>query len=182
MQALFRLTLVGCLLPAPMLLAQNNSDLKGTFPFNETIHIVQQGAVGGQCGTSLSGPVSTAVYNDTGYWTFDGKGNMWAQDHGTYVTVFPPTDASQVTGAGASCKGTYTIPETGKVYLHYKCSLDNWVSYFDVHSLGHLTGTTLLVETMSNSDGSPGVTPYVLKGATVGCSNVLENTVVSLTK
>lgn len=47
MQALFRLTLVGCLLPAPMLLAQHDSDLNGNFPFNETIHIVQQGAVGG---------------------------------------------------------------------------------------------------------------------------------------
>jgi hypothetical protein len=182
MQLAFRVALFGCLLPAPMLLAQHNSDLKGNFPFNETIHIVQQPASGGKCGVSLSGPVSTALYNDTGYWFFDGKGNMSAQDHGVFVTVFPPTDASQVTGAAASCKGTYTIPEAGKVYLHYKCSLDNWISYFDVHSLGHLTGTTLLVETMSNSDGSPGVTPYVYNGATVGCSTVLENTTVSLTK
>ena len=110
---------------------------------------------------------------------------MTASDHGVYVTVFPPTDASQVTGAAAKCTGTYSIPDgngDSVVYLHYKCSLDDWTSYFDVHSVGHLTPANLLVETRSNADGTPGVTPYVYLGETVGCSNVLENTTVSLTR
>jgi hypothetical protein len=176
------LALVGLLLPAPMILAQHENTLNGSFPFNETIHIVQQPATGGACGASLSGSVSTARYNDTGFWTFDGKGHMWASDHGVFATVFPPSDASQVKGAAAQCKGTYVVPDKSIVYLHYHCSLDNWTSYFDVHSIGHITPANILVETMSNSDGTPGITPYVYKGSTVGCSTVLENTTVSLTK
>ena len=67
MRTVFRLALVGCIASAPCLFAQNESKLNGSFPFNETIHIVQQPAVGGACGTSLTGTVSTAVYTrDTG--------------------------------------------------------------------------------------------------------------------
>ncbi|MGA2535127.1 MAG: hypothetical protein ABSF53_03860 [Terracidiphilus sp.] len=179
MQKTLRLALVACLMPAPMLLAQK--ELKGSFPFNETIHIVQQAATDGKCGTSLSGAVSSAIINDTGIWTFDGNGHMTIADHGAEITVNPPTDASQVVAEAAECKGSYSWLDKSTLDLHYRCSLDHFVSYFQVHSIGKVTPFNILVEVAANPDGTPGVSPYIYKGETVGCSNVLENTVVSLT-
>src|ERR1035437_3296418 len=94
-----------------VLVAQNAplSKLKGDFPFNETLHIVEQPAVGGVCGATLSGPVSMVIYNDTGIWSFDGKGNIHMTDSGMFINVVPPTDASQVTPAAATCSGTYAM-------------------------------------------------------------------------
>jgi hypothetical protein len=185
MKSVSGIALLGCcLLPASLLLAQEpnflNKELNGTFPFNETIHIIQQDAVGGSCGSSLSGPVSEAIINDQGSWNFDGKGNTTINDHGIEITSNPPTDASQVVAEAANCKGTYNVVDPSTVNLHYKCSTDNWVSYFDVHSVGKITPFNILVEVALNPDGTPGVSPYVYEGVTVGCSNVLENTTVSL--
>ena len=181
------LMLAGTLLFAPFLSAQGtssktytNADVKGSFPFNETIHIVQQPAVNGACGTSLSGPVTTAIINDTGTWTFDGKGNMSIVDQGVEITSNPPTDASQVVGAAAICSGTYNLLPKGILDLHYNCSLDHFVSYFQVHSLGKITPYNILITTVNNPDGTPGVTPYIYGSSVVGCSNVVENTVVSI--
>lgn len=100
------LSLAVCLLSVPFAFGQNNAKLKGDFPFNETLHIVQQPAVGGQCGPSLVGPVSTAIYNDQGIWSFDGKGNVHMTDSGTFMTVSTPSDASQVVPGAAECFGT----------------------------------------------------------------------------
>jgi hypothetical protein len=178
---LAHLSLVMCLMSAPAIFAQDNGDLRGSFPFNETIHVVQQAAVNGACGTSLSGPVSSSIINDTGIWTFDGRGHMSVEDHGIEITQNPPTDASQVVGEAALCKGTYQVLDRRTVDLRYQCSLDNYVSYFQVHSIGSITPTNILVTVANNPDGSPAVTPYIYAGVTVGCSYVVENTVVSRT-
>lgn len=183
-----RLALIGSLLLTSGLLAQSASaqhvsdaDLKGSFPFNETIHIVQQAAVNGACGTSLSGPVTSSIINDTGTWTFDGKGNMSIVDAGVLIGTNPPTQASQVVGQAAQCYGTYHLLSKDMVDLHYNCSLDKGVSYFKVHSMGRITPFNILVNTVNNADGTPGVTPYIYGSAVVGCAYVAENTVVSLT-
>ena len=119
----FALTLATCLLSAPLVFCQNNASLKGDFPFNETLHIVQQPAVNGQCGSSLVGPVTTAIYNDQGIWSFDGKGNVHMTDSGTFMTVSTPNDASQVVPGAAECYGTYDLLNSSTVDFHYKCSL-----------------------------------------------------------
>lgn len=84
----------------------NPNRLKGDFPFNETIHIVQQPAVNGTCGSSLSGPVTSSIITDTGIWSFDGKGHVKMHDSGIFILVNPPTDASQVQPEAAQCAGT----------------------------------------------------------------------------
>jgi hypothetical protein len=175
----FALALATCLLSVPLVFCQNNASLKGDFPFNETLHIVQQPAVNGQCGASLVGPVSTAIYNDQGIWSFDGKGNVHMTDSGTFMTVSTPTDASQVAPGAAQCYGTYNLLDSGTVDFHYKCSLDHFASYFQVHTTGRVTNTAILVEDWVKPDGTLEVTPYVYGTATVGCSYVLENTTIS---
>ncbi len=174
------LSLAVCLLSASSAYSQNNAKLKGDFPFNETLHIVQQPAVGGQCGASLVGPVSTAIYNDQGIWSFDGKGNVHMTDSGTFMTVSTPSDASQVVPGAAECFGTYNIVDSGIVDFHYQCSLDHFASYFQVHTTGRFTSTNILVEDWVKPDGSLEVTPYVYGNTVVGCSYVLENTTISI--
>jgi hypothetical protein len=184
MKGCSRLFIVGCcLLPGSLLFAQDNrlnQILQGSFPFNETIHIVQQAAVDGKCGTSLSGPVTESIINDQGMLTFDGKGGIKIEDKGEEITLNPPTDGSQVVGEAALCKGTYNLLDRHTVDLHYNCSLDHFASYFAVHSTAKLTDFNLLMKTALNSDGTPGVFPYVFNGVTVGCSYVVENTTASL--
>ena len=158
----------------------NVSKLKGDFPFNETLHIIQQPAVNGACGSALSGPVSEGIITDTGIWSFDGKGKVHINDSGTFITVNPPTDASQVVPEAAECKGTYSMIDDATVDLHYNCSTDNWNSYFVVHTTGRFTNNTLLVEVWHNADGSLEVTPYVYGNTVVACTYVLENTVAAL--
>jgi hypothetical protein len=175
------LLVIGCFMSAPMLFAQNYL-LNGSFPFNETITIVQQPAVKGACGKTLSGPVSEAVIYDTGIWSFDGKGHVSIKDSGMFITVNPPTDASQVTPEAAKCEGTYEVLNRSTVDFHYDCSTDNGVSYFKVHTTGKITPTNILVEAWDNPDGSLPVIPYVYKGAIVGCSYLGENTVISKTE
>ncbi len=175
------LLLAGCLLFAPALFAQHNNELKGNFPFNETIHVIQQPAVNGACGTSLSGPVSESIITDTGIWSFDGKGNVSIKDSGIFILVNPPTDASQVVPEAAQCVGTYNVLSKTVVDFHYKCSTDNFNSYFQVHTTGVITKTNILVEAWDNPDGSLPVTPYVYGNTIVGCSYIGENTVVSRT-
>ena len=171
---------VACLTCASMASAQKSAyNLKGNFPFNETIHIVEQAAVNGACGTSLTGPVTEAIINDTGTWSFDGNGNMTIHDSGAMITSNPPTDASQVVPEAADCVGTYNFLNANTVDLHYNCSLDHFTSYFVVHTTGKVTKSNILVEAWDNADGSLPVTPYVYGGVTVGCSYVLENTTVS---
>jgi hypothetical protein len=174
------LTLVVCLLAAPFVFSQNNASLQGDFPFNETLHIVQQPAVNGMCGSSLVGPVSTAIYNDQGIWSFDGKGNVHMTDSGTFITSAMPTDASQVVPSAAECYGTYNLLDSSTVDFHYKCSLDHFVSYFQVHTTGRVTNTSILVEDWVTPDGKLEVTPYVYGNTVVGCSYVLENTTMSI--
>jgi hypothetical protein len=166
-----------------VLVAQNAplSKLKGDFPFNETLHIVEQPAVGGVCGATLSGPVSMVIYNDTGIWSFDGKGNVHMTDSGMFINVVPPTDASQVTPAAATCSGTYAMLDESTVDFHYNCSLDHGASYFQVHTTGKVTNSNILVEAWVNPDGSLPVTPYIYGNTIVGCSYVGENTTISRT-
>lgn len=173
------LLLTGCLISAPMLLAQKNSDLKGNFPFNETIHIVQQAALNGACGNTLSGPVTSSIINDTGIWSFDGQGNVTIKDSGTFILSNPPTDASQVQPEAAICAGTYKLLDKDTVDFHYNCSTDNGASYFVVHTTGKITASNILVEAWNNPDGSLPVTPYVYGSTIVGCSYIAENTVIS---
>jgi hypothetical protein len=158
----------------------SNSQLKGSFPFNETLHIVQQPAVNGACGTSLSGPVTSSIYNDHGIWSFDGKGNVTISDSGIFMLVNPPTDASQIIPAASLCSGTYNVLDSSTVDFHYNCSVDGGASYFQVHTTGYYTKSSILVESWNNPDGSLPVTPYVLGGAVVGCDYVLENTTISI--
>jgi hypothetical protein len=176
-----RVLFIGCLvLTAPLLFAQNNI-LNGNFPFNETITIVQQPAVNGACGTTLSGPVTSAFINDTGIWSFDGKGKVSITDSGLYITSNPPTDASQVVPEHASCSGTYSVSkDLSTVDFHYNCSTDGGISYFQVHTTGRITLTNILVEAWLNPDGSLPVIPYVYRGVIAGCSYLAEDTVVSL--
>lgn len=158
----------------------NVAQLKGDFPFNETLHIIQQPAVDGACGSTLSGPVSEGIITDTGIWSFDGKGNVHIMDSGTFITATPATDASQVVPEGAECKGTYSMIDNATVDLHYNCSTDNFNSYFVVHTTGRFTNNTLLVEVWHNADGSLQVTPYVFGNTVVACTYVIENTVAAL--
>ena len=116
------LLLAGCLLSAPMLFAQHNSDLKGDFPFNETIHVIQQTnpPSGGACGATLTGPVTELIITDQGTWSFDGKGNVTIKDSGILITNNPPSDASQVVPEAAQCVGKYNLLDKSTVDFHYK--------------------------------------------------------------
>ncbi len=157
----------------------NPNRLKGDFPFNETIHIVQQPAVNGACGSSLSGPVTSSIITDTGIWSFDGKGHVKMHDSGIFILVNPPTDASQVQPEAAQCAGTYKLLDDTTVDFHYNCSTDNWTSYFVVHTTGKITPHNILVEAWDNPDGSLPVQPYVYGNTIVGCSYIGENTTIS---
>ena len=172
-------------LPATLHAQSNGSrgveELRGTFPFNETINFTQQPAVNGSCGATLSGPVSSAQLTDTGTFTFDGRGGMSIQDAGTSTTVFPPTDASQVIPVSTSCTGTYTMLDEATVDMHYSCTQDKGASHFIVHTTGAVTPSTILLEARNNADGTPNITPYVVGEVTVGCSIAAENTVISRT-
>lgn len=170
-----------CLMLVPYSLSQNkNNKLKGDFPFNESITVVQQPASNGACPSVLTGPVSEAFVNDHGIWSFDGKGNVDIKDSGQFIAVNPPTDGSQVTPVNSHCVGTYNVLDDSTVDFHYNCSTDNFVSYFQVHTTGTFTKTNILVEAWNNPDGSLQVTPYVYGNTIVGCSYVLENTTVTI--
>jgi hypothetical protein len=174
------LLLVVCLMSVPFAFGKDNAKLKGDFPFVETLHIVQQPAVDGQCTSPLTGPVSEAIYNDQGIWSFDGKGNVHMKDSGTFITVNSPTDGSQIIAAAAECSGTYNVLSDDIVDFRYKCSLDHFASYFDVHTTGRFTATSILVQDWVKPDGTLEVTPYVYGSTVVGCSYVLENTTISM--
>jgi len=179
------LLLAGCLIFAPMLFAQHNGDLKGDFPFNETIHVIFQTnpPVGGACGTTLTGPVTEAIITDTGIWSFDGKGHVNIKDSGIFISPNPPTDASQVTPEAATCKGTYNLLDKSTVDFHYNCTTDNFNTSFQVHTTGKITKSNILVEAWDNPDGSLPVTPLVLgTGSTaLACTYIGENTTISRT-
>lgn len=102
-------------------------------------------------------------------------------DSGMFITVTPPTDASQVQPAAALCSGTYAMLDESTVDFHYTCSLDHGVSYFQVHTTGKVTNLNILVEAWNNPDGSLPVTPYIYGTTVVGCSYVAENTTISRT-
>ena len=133
----------------------------------------------GACGTTLSGPVTEALVNDKGTWSFDGKGNVLILDSGMFISVNPPTDASEVAPVATTCKGTYQLLDKNTVDFHYNCSTDNFVSYFQVHTTGKITKSNILVEAWYNADGSLPVTPYVYGGTIVGCSYIGENTTIA---
>lgn len=183
MKSLKAFVSVICFAIPAVVFAQGNRNeaLHGDFPFNETIHIIQQAAVNGTCGKTLSGPVTSSIINDTGIWSFDGRGHVSIKDSGTFILVNPPTDASQVVPEAASCAGSYSVGNDNTVDLHYNCSTDGGNSYFMVHTKGIFTKTVLLVEAWDNPDGSLPVTPYIVGNTIVGCSYVAENTVAALT-
>ena len=178
--------LPACLLVAPVLALpafgqsrlglQDPGQLVGTFPFNETLDITNQAAVNGICGTSLSGAVQTMRLTDTGFWTFDGKGNMSITDHGSVATN-PVTDASDVQPAAATCSGTYSVSGGTSLDLHYVCALNS--ASFVVHTRGVITPFNILVEAAANPDGSPLVGTVSVANKVVACSEVAEDTVVS---
>ena len=176
------LVAAGCMTLTSFAFAQNpnNKKLKGDFPFNETVHIVQQAAVNGACGNTLQGPVTSSIVNDTGIISLDGKGNLMIKDSGTFILSNPPTDAAQVAPVATACSGAYSVSDDNIVDFHYNCSPDGGASYFKVHTKGRLTRTLLLMEAWDNPDGSLPVTPYIVGNAVVGCSYLAENTVVSL--
>jgi len=181
------LLLAAHLLFAPMVLAQHNNDLKGNFPFNETIHVIFQTnpPVNGACGATLSGPVTEAIITDTGIWSFDGKGNVTINDSGIFINPNPPTDASQVTPEGALCKGTYNVLDKSTVDFHYNCTTDNFATSFQVHTTGRITKSNILVEAWTNPGPPPSlpVTPLVLGtgNTALACNYIGENTTISRT-
>jgi hypothetical protein len=164
-------------------LAQSSVNaLKGDFPFNETIHIIQQPAINRSCPTSaanLTGSVSSSVLIDTGIFSFDGKGNLNIKDSGMLWPESQPLDPSQIVPVETSCTGTYNFLDATTVDLHYKCSSDNFASYFVVHTTGKVTQSNILVEVPHNSDGSLQVSPFVRGGYIASCAVVGENTVIS---
>jgi hypothetical protein len=176
------LVAAGCITMTSFAFAQNrnNKQLKGDFPFNETVHIIQQAAVNGACGKTLQGPVTSSIINDTGIISFDGKGNLTSKDSGIFILSNPPTDSTQVEPAVEACSGTYSVSNDNIVDLHYNCSPDGGASYFKVHTKGRFTRTLLLMEASANPDGSQPVNSYIVGNTVVGCSYLAENTVVSL--
>ena len=181
------LLLVVCLMFAPMVLAQHLNDLKGDFPFNETIHVIFQSnaPVNGTCGATLTGPVTESVITDTGIWSFDGKGHVSIKDSGIFINPNPPTDAGQVTPEEALCTGTYNLLDKTTVDFHYNCSTDNFGTSSKVHTTGKITKSNILVEawTLPGPPASLPVTPLVLGtgNTALACTYIGENTTISRT-
>jgi len=161
--------------------AQNNSDrLKGDFPFNETLKFVTGSPQNGTCPHVLTGPVTQSVVTNTGVWSFDGAGNLKIVDQGVLMQV-PSTDASQVTPINGVCKGTYRLLDDDTVDLHYNCSTSPG-SFFQVHTIGKMTPTNILVAVDHRIDGSLEVTPFFVGGNIEACVYIAEDTVITRTK
>jgi hypothetical protein len=156
--------------------------LNGDYPFNETIRIAQQPATDGACPTSaakLAGPVAASWIVDTGVWSFDGKGNMRIRDSGLKWLADPISNASQIVPVETNCVGTYEVLNETTVDFRYKCTEDEFASYFLVHTIGKMTPYNILVEGAKNGDGSIEVMPFVRGGSVVGCAVIGEDTVVA---
>jgi hypothetical protein len=156
--------------------------LKGDYPFNETIHIVQQPAINRACPTSaanLTGSVTSSVLIDAGVFSFDGKGNVNIKDRGVLWLASQVTDASQIVPAETNCVGNYNFLDAVTLDFHYKCSSDNFASYFVVHATGKVTPFNILVEVPHNGDGSLPVSPFVRGGYIASCAVVGQATVIS---
>ena len=161
--------------------AQNNSDrLKGDFPFNETLHFVTGSPENGTCPHVLTGAVTQSVVTNTGVWSFDGAGNLKIVDQGVLMQV-PSTDASQVTPSNGVCKGRYRLLDDDTVDLHYDCSTSPG-SFFQVHTVGKITPTNILVAVDHRIDGSLEVTPFVVSGNIEACVYIAEDTVIARTE
>ena len=98
-----------------------NATLKGTYPFNETIIGATAPANGPSRPQTLApGTVQgTLMLTNQGQWTFDGAGNMEANDAGLLVTTPGTGEAADVSASAASCGGAYTVNANNTVDMAY---------------------------------------------------------------
>ena len=168
----------------------NNAGMKGTYPFNETII----GAIGspdsatGACPTSLPSSAQQLTLTNQGTWSFDGAGNMLAQDTGVLMTAPGQGGAFDVIASQANCPGTYNVRSDGTVDMVYNCSVPAGPGAsveFDVQSKGVLTPANMLVAIPPALGGGMRVlNEYFVAGGVktlIACAVIGENTSVMRT-
>jgi len=155
-----------------------NATLKGTYPFNETLIGVTAPATGSTCPQTLApGTVSgTLQVTDQGLWTFDGAGNMEANDTGVLVTTPGTGEPADVSASVASCGGTYHVNANNTVDMAYVCSLAGGYVQFVVQSHGVLTPVNMLVAIPPAAGGLTRVLSEYVGGVLAACAVVGENT------
>jgi len=155
-----------------------NAALKGVYPFNETIIGVTAPATGPTCPQTLApGSVtSQLMLTNQGTWTFDGAGNMNAQDTGVLVTAPGTGEAADVAASAASCPGTYTVNADHTVDMAYVCGLAGGYVQFVVQSHGVITPHNILVAIPPAAGGQTRVLQEFVGGVLAACAVVGENT------
>ncbi len=176
-----------------------NNQLKGTFPFNETIiAAIATVPPSGTCPKSVTNGstdlnvVQHFSLTNQGTWSFDGAGNVNMDDTGVQVTWTPYSSKVEVAASSASCKGNYSVNSDASIDFHYYCSLPNpsgsgYVT-FDVTAKGFISKNIVQVSVPNSGPNQILVTPvyistlpYTITGATpAGCSVVGENTTIGL--
>ncbi len=167
----------------------NNANLRGVFPFNETIIGAVAPTTAAACPTALSSSAQQLTLTNQGTWAFDGAGHMLAEDTGVLMTAPGQGGAFDVIASAATCPGTYNVQQDGTVQMVYTCSVPagpGATVQFDVQSKGVLTPTNMLVAIPPATGGGTRVlNEYFTVGGTrtlIACVVIGENTNVVRTR
>lgn len=168
-----------------------NSQLQGTYPFNETLIFGVAPVTDGSSNCSQSLPPGAIQQQLTltnhGMWTFDGAGHLTISDDGILTTLPGTNQFTDVSASHADCAGTYQLMSDGSVDMHYNCSVaGGLVQFADIHTVDQITQANILVASPNTPDGKLVVGPQylVINGSRklIACIITAENTTIGRLK